>query len=165
MKPTHTNRELVWRGCEKSQCNFRHGFDKPSTDRSIAGWWAEDKADIDEHTIWKLVTGNNCLLLPISDIWASERSLTLLIACCCWSHVWLFCSPMNCTHQAPLSMGFPQARILEWITISSSKGSSWSRDQTHILHSCIGRQILYHWATREAHHFWLLDEVKCRWEN
>ena len=27
-------------------------------------------------------------------------------------------------------------------------GSSWTRDQTCV--SCIGRQILYHWATREA---------------
>ena len=27
-------------------------------------------------------------------------------------------------HQAPLSMGFFQARILEWVAISSSRGSS-----------------------------------------
>lgn len=31
MKPTNTNRELARRGCEKSHCDFRHGFDKPST--------------------------------------------------------------------------------------------------------------------------------------
>ena len=30
-------------------------------------------------------------------------------------------------------------------------GSSWSRDGTNV--SCIGRWILYHWATREAHDF------------
>ena len=41
-----------------------------------------------------------------------------------------------------------QARILEWITIPSSRGSSPPRDQTHI--SCIGRQVLYHIATWEA---------------
>ena len=29
-----------------------------------------------------------------------------------------------------------------------SRGSLWPRDQTYV--SCIGRQILYHWATREA---------------
>ena len=40
-----------------------------------------------------------------------------------------------------------QARILAWDAISSSRGSSQLRDWTH---SCIGRQILYHWATREA---------------
>ena len=38
-----------------------------------------------------------------------------------------------------------QVRILEWVTISFSRGSSQPRDGTLI--SCIDRQILYHWAT------------------
>ena len=47
--------------------------------------------------------------------------------------------------------GIFQARILEYIAISSSRGSSQPRDRTHIsCVSCIGRRILYHWATREA---------------
>ena len=38
-----------------------------------------------------------------------------------------------------------QARILEWVAISSSRGSSQPRDQTHFsCVSCIGKQILYH---------------------
>ena len=38
--------------------------------------------------------------------------------------------------------GILQARILEWVAILFSKGSSWLRDQTHISYiSCIGRQI------------------------
>ena len=45
-------------------------------------------------------------------------------------------------------MGFFQARILEWVAIPFSRGSSWPRDWTHI--SWIGRHILYHWATWEA---------------
>ena len=40
-----------------------------------------------------------------------------------------------------------QAKILEYIAISFSKGSSRSRDRTHI--SCTGRQVLYHRATGE----------------
>ena len=43
---------------------------------------------------------------------------------------------------------FLQARILEWVPISSSRGSSRSRNWTCI--SCIGRWILYHWATSEV---------------
>ena len=46
--------------------------------------------------------------------------------------------PVAC--QAPLSTGFPQARILEQVAISFSRGSSPPRDQIHI--SCIGRWIL-----------------------
>ena len=38
--------------------------------------------------------------------------------------------------------------ILEWAAISPSRGSSQPRDQTHgSCSSCIGRQILYPWAT------------------
>ena len=41
-----------------------------------------------------------------------------------------------------------QARILEWVANSFSRGSSWPRDQTHA--SWIGRQILHCWPTRKA---------------
>ena len=36
--------------------------------------------------------------------------------------------------QAPVSMGILQARILEWVAIPSSRGSSQSRDQTQVFH-------------------------------
>ena len=40
--------------------------------------------------------------------------------------------------QALLSMGILQARKLEWVAISSSRGSSQPRDQTHVFcSSCI----------------------------
>ena len=55
---------------------------------------------------------------------------------------------MDCSPPGSSVHGVFPARILEWITISSSKGSSQPRDWTHI--SCIGRQILCHWATMEA---------------
>ena len=59
-------------------------------------------------------------------------------------------------HQAPLSTGFSrQERILEWVAMPSSRGSLWPRDWTCI--SCIGRWILYHWATREAQDRWTGD--------
>ena len=46
--------------------------------------------------------------------------------------------------------GIFQARILVWVAISSSRGSSWPRNWTHIsCVSCFGRWILYHWATWE----------------
>ena len=31
------------------------------------------------------------------------------------------CEPMDCSHQAPLSMGIFQARILEWVVMPSSR--------------------------------------------
>ena len=41
--------------------------------------------------------------------------------------------------------GIPQARILEWVAMPSSRGSSQSRNGTRISYvSCIGSQVLYH---------------------
>ena len=37
-----------------------------------------------------------------------------------FSHVRLFVTAWTVARQAPLSMGFPQARILEWVAISFS---------------------------------------------
>ena len=63
------------------------------------------------------------------------------------SGVWL-CDPEDCSPPGSSVYGISQARIREWIAISSSRGSSWPRDQTSISWgSCFGRQILCHWAT------------------
>ena len=44
---------------------------------------------------------------------------------------------------APLSMGTLQARILEWVAIASSRGSSRPRDQTCVSYvSCIFRLVI-----------------------
>ena len=48
-------------------------------------------------------------------------------------------TPWTIAHQIPLS-GISQARILEWVAIFFSKGSSWPRDQTCI--SCIAGGFL-----------------------
>ena len=44
-----------------------------------------------------------------------------------------------------------QAKILEWVAIPFSRGSSWPRDWAHVsCVSCIGWRILYHYLTWEA---------------
>ena len=50
------------------------------------------------------------------------------------SCVRLFVIPWTVALQAPLSMGIFQARILEWVTMPSSKGSSQPRDRTQVSH-------------------------------
>ena len=58
-------------------------------------------------------------------------------ACSCvLSHVWLFCDPMDCSPPGSSDRGISPAKILEWVAIISSRGSSPSRDQTCI--SCTG---------------------------
>ena len=59
------------------------------------------------------------------------------------SHIWL-CGPMHCSPPGFSVHGIFQSRILEWIAISFSRGSSQIGDQTHIpCVSCIGRRVLY----------------------
>ena len=69
--------------------------------------------------------------------------------CCFFSHVWL-CNPMDCSPPGPSVHGILQARIPDCVVVLSSRESSCPRDWTHV--SCLlGRQVLYHWATVEAH--------------
>ena len=52
--------------------------------------------------------------------------------------------PCTVACQAPLSHGISQERILEWVAISFSRGSSQLRDRTQVSWGCcIGRQMLY----------------------
>ena len=56
------------------------------------------------------------------------------------------CNPWTIAHQAPVQ-GILQARILEWVAISFSGGSSWPRDWTWV--SCIPGRFFSIWATRQ----------------
>ena len=48
------------------------------------------------------------------------------------SHVQLFLTPWTVACQAPLSMGILQVRILEWVVMPSSRGSSQPRNGTRV---------------------------------
>ena len=58
------------------------------------------------------------------------------------------CNPMDCSLPGSSAHGTLQARILEWVAIPFSRGSSWSWDQTQA--SCIAGRVSTIWATREA---------------
>ena len=63
------------------------------------------------------------------------------------SHVHLFATPWTVAHQAPMSMRILQEKILEWVAMPSSRGSSQPRDQTQV--SCIAGRFFTIWATRK----------------
>ena len=63
------------------------------------------------------------------------------------------CRPTDCRPLGSSVHGIFQARLLEWVAISYSRGSSEPRDQTRVSRiSCTSRQILYHCATGKPHH-------------
>ena len=74
--------------------------------------------------------------------WTEGREEIALPACVHAQSCPSLCDPMNCSLPGSSARGVFQARILEWVAISSSRGSSQPRDRTCI--SCIGKQVLYH---------------------
>ena len=66
-----------------------------------------------------------------------------------FSHVRLFATP--CSLSGSSVHGIFQARVMEQVVITYSKGSSQLRDRTHVYWiSCFGRWVLYHCTTWEA---------------
>ena len=57
--------------------------------------------------------------------------------------------PMDCSPPGSSVHGISQARILEWVAISFSRGSSWSRDRSQV--SCIAGRFFTVWTTGEAY--------------
>ena len=77
---------------------------------------------------------------PQNYVSSLERVMSL-------SHVQL-CNPMDCSLSGSSVHGIFQARILEWIAISFTRGSSWPRNRTQVS-SIVGRCFTV-WDTSEA---------------
>ena len=58
------------------------------------------------------------------------------------------CNPMDSNQPGSSVHGISQARILEWVAISVSRGSSWPRAGSRV--SCISSRFFTIWATWEA---------------
>ena len=58
------------------------------------------------------------------------------------------CNPKNGSSSGSSVNGILQARILEWVAIPFSRGSSQSSDRIQV--SCIVGRFFANWATREA---------------
>ena len=60
------------------------------------------------------------------------------------------CNPIDCSLSGSSVHGILQTRVLEWIAMPSSRGSSQPRDQTCISCTTRGCFFFYHWATWKA---------------
>ena len=70
------------------------------------------------------------------------------------SHVRLFATPWTVAHQASLSMGILQARILKWVAISLSRGCSQPRNWTWS--PALQEDYFTFWGTRKA---WIINSA------
>ena len=69
---------------------------------------------------------------------------SVLVALLCLA----LCDATDCSVPNSSVHGILQAKILEWVAIPFSRGSSWARDQKWV--SCIAGRFFTIWATREA---------------
>ena len=98
-------------------------------------------------------TQNNILVfhesaLSLAAAFTSAVTLVLLSACMLSLQLCLtLWDPMDCSPRGSSVQRILQARILELVAISFSRGPSQSRDQTCISYvSCIGKLALYYYS-------------------
>ena len=63
--------------------------------------------------------------------------------------------PVDCSPSGSSAHGILQVRILKWVAMPSSRGSSQPRNQTQV--SCITGRFFTDWATKEVS--WYLEDV------
>ena len=105
---------------------------------------------------WEKPAGQSLLILPTADARAWAKPVgTQTLRAQSLSHVRLSATPWTRTvaHQAPLSMGILQARILEWVAISPSRESFSTQGQLYSMLCC--RLLLWlkqsDWLTTLSH--------------
>ena len=87
------------------------------------------------HTFW-LILLSYVGVGPVSD--SSDSEVTQSCP--------TLCDPMDCSLSGSSVHGIFQARILEWVAVSFSRGSSQPKDRTRV--SCIASRRFTVWATR-----------------
>ena len=74
----------------------------------------------------KLCSGSQLNFSPVLSIIIRSYACICVLAQLCPT----LCKPVDCSPPGSSDHGIFQARILEWVAISSSRGSSWPREWT-----------------------------------
>ena len=82
----------------------------------------------------------------------SSQSRLLLFCCSVNQSCLTLCDPMECSQPVSSVHGILQARILEWVAVLFSSGSSQPRDWTQLSHTEGGFSTI--WTTREIQQNW-----------
>ena len=89
----------------------------------------------------------SCIGGQILYHWATRNSQFIQLVLVAQSCPTL-CNPMDCSLPGSSVHGISQARILKWVAVPFSKGSSWYRDWTRI--SCIADRFFTMWTIKET---------------
>ena len=136
------------RACAIScRCLWRPSVLSLKFQRSTCGWAAAVSEDA-EWMFWVITfqcipTKMNMTCHPRCSP-RVYRKVKVLVTKSCLT----FCNHMDCSPPGSSVHGILQARILEWVIIPFSSGSSQLRDQIQV--SCIAGRFFTFWVTREA---------------
>ena len=113
--------------------------------------WSFHIEQINPYSVRLLIYMHISIIAPIILLTYHLFPVSLWACCCC--HLvtksgLTLCNRLDCSPPGSSVNGISQVRILEWVAICFTRGSSWPRDRTCV--SCIGRWILYYWDTRKV---------------
>ena len=141
----HFQKNKNWKKCYQQICSMRN------TRGSHSGW---NQRTVGSNSYAHEVNSKGNLKV-LRDEWKTINNIAKHTRChessACMSAKSLqlcptLCDPVDHSPTESSVHGILQARILEWVAIPSSRGSSLPRDWTHVSYvSCIGRRVLYHW--------------------
>ena len=102
------------------------------------------------------------LSAPVQMLWVmtlTDTSVSSICVCLVTQSCLTLCDPLDCSPPGSSVHGIFQAKMLEWVAISCSRGSCWPRGWTRIY--CVsdtGRQILDHlWHLGNPYIFYTLS--------
>ena len=120
----------------------------------VASRWRELGKLVKVGSLWVQTYSYNITEFWWSNVQHDDYIYQYCIVCAVLSHSVMSDSATSwaVAHQAPLSMGIIQTRILEWVAMPSSRGSSQPRNQTQVFHNAC--RFFTAWATKEAQEYW-----------
>ena len=101
---------------------------------------------IEYKTDYSMITGKPPVLRVL---WKKKSNWALKVKVLVAQSCLIYCNPMDCSPPGSSVHGILQAKMLEWVAMPFSRGSSQPRDWTWV--SCIAGGFFIVWATREAY--------------
>ena len=116
---------------------IRDWTDVPRISRWIFNHWTSSEAPLTT-----IISSEPTVLICLLKMYESEKVKVLVAQSCLF-----LCNPMDCSLPGSSVHGILQVRILEWVAIPFSRGSSQPRDWTWI--SYIAGRFFTIWTTSE----------------
>ena len=114
--------------------------------------WSFSDSQLCPWSRFECFTVTLCIFCHYHNTWSESESVSLLV-------MLDSCDSMDYSLPSCSAHGILEARVLEWVTISFSRESSWPRDRTWV--SLIAGRFITVWTTRQ--HLSVIIPTVCIW--